>query len=92
MNNPFAVFKKRAIDSKTLQENEYSANKALAFGCAFGSFLMLLIWVFYLTGVFELGMESIMTILNIAIPISMVLLLTPLFFYKTKYIKYEIVI
>ena len=55
MNNPFAVFKKRAIDSKTLQENEYSANKALAFGCAFGSFLMLLIWVFYLTGVFELG-------------------------------------
>ena len=61
MNNPFAVFKKRAIDSKTLQENEYSANKALAFGCAFGSFLMLLIWVFYLIGVFELGMESIMT-------------------------------
>ncbi len=87
MKNPFLVFKKRAIDSRTLQENEYSANKALAFGCAFGSFLMLLIWVFYITGVFELGMQSIMTILNIVIPISMVLLLTPLFFYKTKYIK-----
>lgn len=87
MPNPFVIFKKRSVYSKTLQENELSANKALTFGCAFGAALMLLIWIFYIVGVFELNTESLLPVLNITLPGSTVLLLTPLIFYKTKFIE-----
>ena len=64
---------------KAYYDNEADANKQMSFANAFGAVLMLGIWICYLTGFFFAN-DSIMPILNVLFPISVLVLLSPLLF------------
>lgn len=67
-------------------ENEANANKQMSFANAFGALLMLGLWICYLTGFFYAN-PKIMPLINVAFPLSVVLLLVPLF-YTFKFPKF----
>ena len=66
-------------------DNEASANKQMSIANAFGALLGLGLWVCYLTGFFYAN-PKIMPLINVAFPVSIVVLLTPLI-YAFKYTK-----
>lgn len=67
-------------------KNEYNANRLMTVICAAAAVLLGTIWVFYLTGVFPVPRHSLL-MTNIAIPICMGLLLSPLLFLRTEWLK-----
>ena len=67
-------------------ENEADANKQMSIANVFGAGLILAVWICYLTGFFYAS-KQIMPLINIAFPISVVVLLTPLLYvFKFKHV------
>ncbi len=67
--------------------NEADANKHMSFANAVAGVYMLLIWIFYLTGFFKIHSDITRVLINIAFPITVLVLLTPLlyvFIFKDK--------
>ena len=67
--------------------NEADANKHMSFANAVAGVYMLLIWIFYLTGFFKIHSDVTRILINIAFPITILVLLTPLlyvFIFKDK--------
>ena len=60
-------------------ENEADANKQMSIANAFGAALLLGIWICYMTGAFYAS-PKIMPLINVAFPISILILLTPLLY------------
>ena len=60
-------------------ENEADANKQMSIANAFGAALLLGIWICYMTGAFYAS-PKIMPLVNVAFPISILILLTPLLY------------
>ena len=71
---------------KAYYDNEANANKNMSYANAFASFLMVVIWILYLTGVFKVS-KAVLPLINIIFPIGILILLTPLlysFFWKDR--------
>ena len=67
--------------------NEADANKHMSFANAVAGAYMLLIWIFYLTGFFKIHSDITRVLINVAFPISVLILFTPLlyvFIFKDK--------
>ena len=67
--------------------NEADANKHMSFANAAAGLYMLLIWIFYLTGFFKSHSDITRILINIAFPIAVLILLSPLlyvFVFKDK--------
>ena len=67
--------------------NEADANKHMSFANAAAGLYMLLIWIFYLTGFFKIHSDITRVLINIAFPIAVLVLLSPLlyvFIFKDK--------
>ena len=60
-------------------ENEADANKQMSIANTLGAALLLAVWIAYLTGAFYASPE-IMPLINVAFPISVLILLTPLLY------------
>ena len=74
------------LDQETLRKNEVDANKALAKGSLFLAAALLIIWILYLTGVFEVNPKSFIHI-NISFPIFIVFLTSSIFYTRGKHIE-----
>ena len=66
--------------------NEYDANRYMALANLFSAFTMIVIWLLYIFNIF-LVHENTFLLINIVFPIDIVILVAPLFFIKTKYIR-----
>lgn len=69
---------------KAYYDNEENANKQMSFANSFAAGMMLIIWICYLTGFFQVNSNSFLLI-NLVFPTSILILLTPLlyvFFFK----------
>ena len=71
---------------KEYYRNEYDANKQMALANAFGGIFILIIWILYLTGVFTIH-GGLFIVVSIMLPIDALILFTPVFYIKTKYIQ-----
>ena len=67
-------------------QNEYDANKQMAFALAFSAVLIGIIWLCFLFGLFSLTTNT-RILIDIVFPITIALLLTPLFYIKTSKIQ-----
>ncbi len=68
---------------KAYYENEADANKQMSYANGFAAFMMLAIWICYLTGFFVLR-DYVKPLVNTVFPIGIVILLTPLLYVKFK--------
>lgn len=68
---------------KAYYDNEADANRQMSFANAFSAGMMLVIWIFYLTGFFVIR-DYVKPLVNTVFPVSIVILLTPLFYAKFK--------
>ncbi len=68
---------------KAYYDNEADANKQMSIANAFAAFLMLAIWVCYLTGFF-LVKKAALPLINTVFPISILVLLTPVIYMKFR--------
>lgn len=66
--------------------NETDANRNMSIALAVSAGLLGVMWIFYLTGLFPLSPHSLF-LANIAIPVCMGLLLSPLLYLKTRFIE-----
>lgn len=64
---------------KAYYDNEENANKHMSFANAFGGVIMLVIWICYLTGTFEIH-DNMRLLINIVFPIGIVILFSPLLY------------
>ena len=71
---------------KAYLENEYSANRNMAFALAFAAIILALLWIGYIMRWFVVTDETLL-LTNITIPVSLVILFSPLYFIRTKYIR-----
>lgn len=78
--------KKELLLDPILQKNEIDANKTISLASAVAAFVMLFLWVGYLTSFFY---SRYPIAVNIIFPIFIVLLLSPLALRKTKYVGYK---
>ena len=60
--------------------NEADANKHMSFANAVAGAYMLLIWIFYLTGFFKIHSDVTRILINIAFPITVLVLFSPLLY------------
>ena len=60
--------------------NEADANKNMSFANAAAGVYMIVLWVFYLTGIFNINADWTRILINIFFPISISVLLTPLLY------------
>ena len=75
---------------KAYYANEADANRQMSFANAAAAIYMAIIWVFYLTGFFKIHSDITLVLINIAFPIGILLLLSPLlyvFVFKDKLLK-----
>ena len=79
--------KKRRQFQQILHENELNANWQMAKVCAFGAFVLAIVWVAYLAHWFPLYDY---TLVNVFIPIDIVLLLIPLAIKRTKFFVHPV--
>ena len=68
-------------------DNEADANKQMSMANAAAAIYMLVIWIFYLTRVFESHSQVTWILINIAFPIGIIVLLSPLL-YAFKFKQY----
>lgn len=73
---------------KAYYDNEADANRQMSFANAFAALMMLIIWILYLTGLFQVR-ASILPIINIIFPIGILILASPTFYalFKKEYLK-----
>ena len=64
--------------------NEADANKRMSFANAFASIYMVVIWILYLTGIFKINSDGTRILVNVAFPLGIILLISPVFcvYYK----------
>ena len=77
----------RNLYLEAYKDNEADANKHMSFANAVAGAYMLLIWIFYLTGFFKIHSDITRVLINIAFPIAVLILLSPLlyvFVFKDK--------
>ena len=77
----------RNLYLEAYKDNEADANKHMSFANAVAGAYMLLIWIFYLTGFFKIHSDITRVLINIAFPIAVLVLLSPLlyvFIFKDK--------
>ena len=77
----------RNLYLEAYKDNEADANKHMSFANAVAGAYMLLIWIFYLTGFFKIHSDITRALINIAFPIAVLILLSPLlyvFVFKDK--------
>ena len=77
----------RNLYLEAYKDNEADANKHMSFANAVAGAYMLLIWIFYLTGFFKIHSDITRVLINIAFPIAVLILLSPLlyiFIFKDK--------
>ena len=67
-------------------ENEYTANKQMIYACTFAAAVLGLLYIGYLTRIFRVS-ELVFLELNIATPVSLVLLLFPWVFIRSPFIR-----
>ena len=68
-------------------DNEADANKQMSLANAAAAVYMLVIWIFYLTGFFKIHSDVTRVLINVAFPIGILILLTPLIYaFKLKHI------
>ena len=65
---------------KAYYENEANANKHMSFANAIAGVYMLIIWIFYLTGFFKIHSDITLVLINIAFPVAVLVLWTPLIY------------
>lgn len=72
---------------KAYHQNEYDANRHMTFALSLTAIFLTVVWILYLIpGVFDVN-QLTRLITCIALPIIIVILLTPLLFLKTKYLE-----
>ena len=71
---------------KAYLENEYNANRNMAFALAFSAAILALLWFGYIMRWFVVT-DEVFILTNITIPVSLVILLSPLYFIRTKFIR-----
>lgn len=78
--------KKDIMLNPILEKNEIDANKSLSYAASFAAFIMVILWIGYLTGFFY---ARHVIAVNIIIPILACILLSPLFLRRTKLVEYK---
>ena len=68
-------------------DNEADANKQMSLANAAAAIYMVVIWIFYLTGFFKISSDVTRILINVAFPIGILVLLTPLL-YAFKFKKF----
>lgn len=71
---------------KAYYDNEADANKQMSFANVFGGIIMLILWVLYLTKVFQIH-DSFYILVCILFPAMALILFTPLLYLKTDKIR-----
>ncbi|MBR6072086.1 MAG: SpoIIE family protein phosphatase [Acholeplasmatales bacterium] len=74
------------LNMKIYKQNEVDANKGLAKGCLFSSFIIIIVWILYIVGVFKVP-DRTLRLVNIFFPILFVILLSSIIYTKTKLIE-----
>ncbi len=74
------------LDQETLRKNEIDANKALAKGSIVLAFLLIIIWIAYLVGLFQANTRTMLSV-NVSFPIFIILLGLTMVYYRTKLIE-----
>ena len=70
--------------------NEADANKRMSFANAFGAIYMIVIWILYLTDVFKINSDITRVVVNVAFPIGIFVLFSPLiyvFFFEGRFLR-----
>lgn len=76
----------RELTNEIYLKNEIDANKGLAKGCFFSAIAMLIVWICYLTKLFNVS-DHIFLLINIFFPILITVLASCVFYIKTKLIE-----
>ena len=76
----------RELTNEIYLKNEIDANKGLAKGCFFSAVAMLIVWICYLTKLFNVS-DHIFLLINIFFPILITVLASCVFYIKTKLIE-----
>ena len=76
----------RELTNEIYLKNEIDANKGLAKGCFFSAIAMLIVWICYITKLFNVS-DHIFLLINIFFPILITVLASCLFYIKTKLIE-----
>ena len=75
----------RAKYLEAYYDNEADANRQMSFANAAAAIYMLVIWIFYLTGFFQIHSDITRVLINVSFPIGILVLLTPLIYaFKLK--------
>ncbi|MCR5350709.1 MAG: SpoIIE family protein phosphatase [Acholeplasmatales bacterium] len=74
------------LDRRIYIENEIDANRSLAKGCAVTGFILIAVWIMYLTKVFNIA-DKALTVINIFFPILIVILLSAILLVRTKLVE-----
>ena len=77
---------KSELSKKIYIQNEIDANKGLTKGCFFSAIGLTLVWIFYLTGLFQVR-GNVFYMVNILFPILILVLGTSVCYVKTKLIE-----
>ena len=64
--------------------NEANANKRMSFANAFAAIYMIVIWILYLTDVFKINSTGTRILVNVAFPLGIFLLVSPVFYVYYK--------
>ena len=67
-------------------KNEYDANKQMAIANVLGGVFILIVWVLYLTNVFTIH-GGLRIVIDVMLPIDALILFSPIFYIKSKFIK-----
>ena len=76
----------RELTNEIYLKNEIDANKGLAKGCFFSAVAMLIVWICYITKLFNVS-DHIFLLINIFFPILITVLTSCVFYIKTKLIE-----
>ena len=71
---------------KAYYENEANANKHMSYALLFTAILLAIVWIGYFVGLFNVTKETLI-VTHIVIAISLVLLVSPMFYLKTDKLK-----
>ena len=65
---------------KAYYDNEADANRHMSFANALAAIYMLVIWILYLTDIFKINSDITRVVVNVAFPIGILFLISPLLF------------
>ena len=74
--------------NKIYFDNEINANKGLAKGCLISAIALFVVWILYLTGLFQVR-ENTLLLINVSFPILIVVLGSTIFYTRTRLVEKE---